>query len=116
QSARRLAQGFVRATIEEALAPELRGGLHLLRPHQCLEGACHLHGLSGEVLQKFLKERIWICQGQLHGYFSCRQQGNFLTSCSMPLSSMIDSLSCYPGANALDGGGGGWGGQRRPGT
>jgi hypothetical protein len=25
-------------------------------------------------LQKFLKERIWICQGQLHGYFSCRQQ------------------------------------------
>jgi hypothetical protein len=39
------------------------------------------------------QERIWICQGQLHGYFSCRQQGKCLTSCSMPSSSMISSLS-----------------------
>jgi hypothetical protein len=88
-----LAQGFVQPTIQEDHPQELRGGLNLLGPHKCFEGACHLPCLRGEVLQKFLKERIWICQGQLHGYFSCRQQGKFLTLCSMPSSSMIYSLS-----------------------
>ena len=54
-------------------------------------------------MQKFLKERIWICQGQLHGYFSCRQQGKFLTSCSMPSFSMIYSLSWREWGNSPGG-------------
>ena len=52
----------------------------------------HLHCLSGEVVQKFLKERIGICQGQLHGRFSCRQQGKFFTSCSINTFAKICDL------------------------
>jgi hypothetical protein len=33
--------------------------------------------LSGKVLQKMLKERIWLCQGQLHAQCFCRSRGKF---------------------------------------
>src|SRR4029450_6495805 len=46
---------------------ELRGRLDLLGPHKGFELPRHLRRLGWQVLQKFLKERIWICQGQLHG-------------------------------------------------
>src|SRR4029453_1971802 len=64
---RHLTQGFVQATIEEDHSQELRGRLDLLGPHKGFELPRHLRRLGWQVLQKFLKERIWICQGQLHG-------------------------------------------------
>ena len=87
------APGWVSPTREEDHPQALRRCLDLCGPHQGCAGACHLHCLRGEVLQKCLKERIWIRQGQLHGHFSCRQQGKRCTSCSMPSSSMIYRLS-----------------------
>jgi hypothetical protein len=66
QGACHLAQGLIQATIEEDDTQELRGCLDLLGPHKRFACACHLHGLRGEVLPKFLQERLWICQGQLH--------------------------------------------------
>jgi hypothetical protein len=45
----------------------LRGRFDLFGPHKGFALPRHLRRLGWQVLQKFLKERTWICQGQLHG-------------------------------------------------
>src|SRR5262249_32182301 len=67
QGPRYLTQGFIQATIEEDHPQELLGRFDLLGPHKGFELPRHLRCLGWQVLQKFLKERIWICQGQRHG-------------------------------------------------
>src|SRR5919197_1314551 len=64
---RPLTQRFVQATIQEDHPHEVLRRFDLLGPHKGFELPRHLRRLGWQVLQKFLKERIWICQGQLHG-------------------------------------------------
>jgi hypothetical protein len=45
--------------------------------------------LSGKVLQKILKKRIWLCQGQLQEPCSCRSRGKF--SC-MPYALLFEDF------------------------
>ena len=45
-------------------------------------------GLSGKVLQKMLKERIWLCQGQLQGWL-------LLWTGGVQISSMPYALIAY---------------------
>jgi hypothetical protein len=52
---------------QEDYPQELLGRFDLLGPHKGFALPRPRRGLGWQVLQKFLKERIWICQGQLHG-------------------------------------------------
>ena len=59
-------KGLSKPQYKKTTRKSCAGVLTFLARHKRFECACHLHGLRWEVLQKFLKERIWICQGQLH--------------------------------------------------
>src|SRR5215468_1852384 len=65
----------------------MRGRFDFLGSHQGFARPRHLRRLGWQVLQKFLKERIWICQGQLHGMLLLWTGGAHISSMQYALIS-----------------------------
>jgi hypothetical protein len=68
------AQRLVDATVQQDDPQELLRGFNLPSSGKGFEFPCHRHRLGRQVLQKFLKERLWICGRQLHGHVSYRRE------------------------------------------